>query len=167
MRQIGDNLFELANGARGQYKTVNGKRVFRITQGADKAYMDRIRAQKTGVVYGRGMAKGTPRRPVSEKAGARLLRAAHLRRAGGDVKKATRSMRSDMARARSFALAPGSAESIRYRQITGPLRYDLRGVDFGKASHDARRYKAGVRSRTRGKVGARTAKQSGRAFASA
>ena len=166
----------LANGAvAGYVQNDAGKEVWRIVDSgvakgsaAAKDRMNALRAQKTGTVYGRGMAKGTPRRAVTAKAGARLLRAAHLRAAQGNIKKAQRGMRSDMSRARAFPLVPGTAESIRYRQLTGPLRYDLKGVDAGKASHDARRYKAGVRApRKRGRAGAATTRAAGRTFATA
>lgn len=133
----------------------NTYKALQIVSGASKNYLDSIR-DTSGPRF-RGV---TSRRPVSPKVAAKLLREAHLRRADGDKKKATRSMRADMSRiANKKLLTAGTPESARFRSKTGPLRYDIRGVDAGNPSKlKGSLYKRGVRTRAspyspRGKYG--------------
>jgi len=135
----------LANGARAAYVvTDDGSVRWQILEGASRDYLQQISQLPRGP-YVRG-AQNRPIKdtPSGRATARRLLREAHLRRAKAkypkasakeQFAKATASMQRDAKRASpKSTLKFGTPESMRFRGKTGPLRFDMAGLDDGSLS---------------------------------
>lgn len=104
----------LKNGAQGRFQVKNGKRVFRITKGANAATMEKVRA-----------ARGKAPRALSAKA-ARAALTRHFNRKNVSPRGRAIAMGREMCRADRPVV-----RDTRYSRKGGPVRFNYPGLDDG------------------------------------